>query len=63
MYLFDPDGLLVEANDRYYEMTGVSSTGDKLPWSIDMMVGESKKTAQEMWDCTRRSVAFICYVY
>ncbi|CAN9249504.1 unnamed protein product [Alternaria alternata] len=50
MYLFDPDGLLVEANDRYYEMTGVSSTGDKLPWSIDMMVGESKKTAQEMWD-------------
>ncbi|CAN9229084.1 unnamed protein product [Alternaria alternata] len=59
MYLFDPDGLLVEANDRYYEMTGVSSTGDKLPWSIDMMVGESKKTAQEMWDCTRRSVAFI----
>ncbi|CAN9205051.1 unnamed protein product [Alternaria sp. RS040] len=50
MYLFDPDGLLVEANDRYYEMTGVSSTGDKLPWSIDMMVGESKKAAQEMWD-------------
>ncbi|CAN9226406.1 unnamed protein product [Alternaria alternata] len=55
MYLFDPDDLLVEANDRYYEMTGVSSTGDKLPWSIDMMVGESKRAAQEMWDCTRLS--------
>lgn len=63
MYLFDPDGLLVEANDRYYEMTGVSSTGDKLPWSIDMMVGESKRAAREMWDCTRRSMAFICYIY
>jgi PAS domain-containing protein len=59
MFLFTPEGLLLEANDRYYEMTGVSSTGDKLPWSIDMMVGKSKRVAQEMWDCTRRSVLII----
>jgi PAS domain-containing protein len=52
MYLFSPSGLLLEANDRYYKMTGVSSTGTKLPWSIDMLVGESKKAGQDMWDCT-----------
>jgi PAS domain-containing protein len=57
MFLFSPDGLLLEANDRYYEMTGVSSTGDKLPWTVDMMVGDSQKAGQEMWDCMRRFFA------
>ncbi|KAG9193014.1 hypothetical protein G6011_03049 [Alternaria panax] len=50
MFQFDTHGLLVEANDRYYEMTGVAPTGEKLPWSLDMMVGESQKVGQEMWD-------------
>jgi hypothetical protein len=62
MYLFTPDGLLLEANDRYYEMTGVSPIGDKLPWSIDMMVGESQKAGQDMWDCMRHFVSITCYV-
>jgi len=53
MYLFNPDGLLLEANEKYYEMTGVSPTGTKLPWTIEMMVGESKQVAQDMWNCTR----------
>ncbi|KAI4626928.1 uncharacterized protein J4E87_004269 [Alternaria ethzedia] len=50
MYLFNPDGLLLEANEKYYEMTGVSPTGTKLPWTIEMMVGESKQVAQDMWN-------------
>lgn len=50
MYLFDPEGRLLEANDRYYEMTGVLREDGEGPWSIDMMVGESLKAGQEMWD-------------
>ncbi|KAI4704216.1 hypothetical protein J4E81_001281 [Alternaria sp. BMP 2799] len=50
MYLFNPDGLLLEANEKYYEMTGVSPTGTKLPWTIEMMVGESRQVAQDMWN-------------
>ncbi|KAI4961996.1 hypothetical protein J4E86_001026 [Alternaria arbusti] len=53
MYLFNPDGLLLEANEKYYEMTGVSPTGTKLPWTIEMMVGESKQVAQDMWNSSR----------
>ncbi|KAF2820468.1 hypothetical protein CC86DRAFT_332913 [Ophiobolus disseminans] len=50
MFLFSPHGALLEANERYYEMTGVSSTGVKTAWTIGMMVGDSQKASQEMWD-------------
>jgi PAS domain-containing protein len=61
MFLFDPDGLLLEANDKYYEMTGVSSPGDKLRWSIDMMVGDSQEAAKELWEYTGHPYANVLF--
>jgi PAS domain S-box-containing protein len=56
MYLFNPKGRLLEANDRYYEMTGVSKEDAEEGWSIDMMVDTSKKTAQDLWDYITREL-------
>jgi PAS domain S-box-containing protein len=52
MYLYDPDGRLLEANRRYYEMTGFPrETSGYEHWSTaDVFLGESKKTGFEMWD-------------
>ncbi|CAA9961490.1 Aerobic respiration control sensor protein arcB [Pyrenophora teres f. maculata] len=50
MFLFEPGGRLLEANDRYYEMTGVSPKEAEEPWSVEMMVGDSQRVSQEMWD-------------
>ncbi|KAF1945949.1 putative histidine kinase HHK16p [Clathrospora elynae] len=50
MYLFDPQGRVWEANDRYYEMTGTSREDGARPWSREMMADESQEAAQEMWN-------------
>jgi PAS domain-containing protein len=48
MYLFDPDGVLLEANDRYYEMTGHSRDCPETPF-LDYMAEGSKKACKDMW--------------
>jgi PAS domain S-box-containing protein len=52
MYLYDPDGRLLEANERYYEMTGFPRERSGYEhWSAaDVFLGESKKTGHEMWE-------------
>jgi PAS domain-containing protein len=51
MFLYDPEGLLLEANDRYYEMTGIPREESRVPWySSGMMADASQITAKEMWD-------------
>ncbi|PZC99146.1 BaeS, Signal transduction histidine kinase [Pyrenophora tritici-repentis] len=50
MFLFEPGGRLLEANDRYYEMTGVSPKEAEEPWSVEMMMGDSQRVSREMWD-------------
>ncbi|EMD90546.1 hypothetical protein COCHEDRAFT_79388 [Bipolaris maydis C5] len=50
MCLFDADGHLLEANDRYFEMTGIShdTIGKCMP--NEMMPEQSLEVAQSMWD-------------
>jgi PAS domain S-box-containing protein len=51
MFLYDPEGHLQEANDRYYEMTGISREPSIVPWySSGMIADASQKPAKEMWD-------------
>jgi PAS domain S-box-containing protein len=50
MYLFDPDGVLLEANDRYYEMTGYARE-DTDEFGFNKVLAEgSQQVAKEMWD-------------
>ncbi|KAF1953321.1 hypothetical protein CC80DRAFT_494610 [Byssothecium circinans] len=51
MYLFDPDGCLLEANERFYEMTGHSRDDDR-PFSFlnYMADAEHRVRVQAMWD-------------
>ncbi|KAF5851903.1 hypothetical protein GGP41_000640 [Bipolaris sorokiniana] len=67
MCLFDAEGRLLEANDRYFEMTGVShdTIGDFMP--DDVMAEQSLETAQNMWDellrthkSTSRELQYAC---
>lgn len=49
MYLFSPDGVLLEANDRYYEMTGHDRDNIyQLPF-LDHIAEGSRKLAEDMW--------------
>ncbi|KAF1927776.1 aerobic respiration control sensor protein arcB [Didymella exigua CBS 183.55] len=50
MYLFDPDGMLLEGNDRYFEMTGHPREGCKEFSFLELMAEESKGPCQDMWD-------------
>jgi PAS domain S-box-containing protein len=50
MYLFDPEGVLLEANDRYYEMTGYARE-DSEEFGFNKFLAEgSQQVAKEMWD-------------
>jgi PAS domain S-box-containing protein len=49
MYLFDPDGALVEANDRYYEMTGIPREDSDDLGFMKVVDEESKPVARKMW--------------
>lgn len=49
MYLFSPDGVLLEANERYYEMTG-HDRYDESPFAfLNAMDDDSRKRAGEVW--------------
>jgi PAS domain S-box-containing protein len=50
MYLFDPEGVLLEANDRYFEMTGISREDSDAIGFIKVMADESQEAAKDMWD-------------
>jgi PAS domain S-box-containing protein len=50
MYLYSPDGVLLEANDRYYEMTGHSrETREELSF-LELMAEGSRDICKTMWD-------------
>lgn len=49
MYYIDPDGLILEANDRYYEMTGLSrDNAKKISW-MDTIVEHSRPAVERGW--------------
>lgn len=54
MYLFNPEGMLLEGNDRYFEMTGHPREGYREFSFLDLMAEESKGPCQEMWDDLHR---------
>jgi PAS domain S-box-containing protein len=49
MYLFDPEGVLLEANDRYFEMTGTPRDDNNNHEFIDIIADGSYAVAKEMW--------------
>ncbi|KAK4180903.1 hypothetical protein QBC36DRAFT_319342 [Triangularia setosa] len=52
MFLISPKGVLHEANDRFFEMTGHSRDNNsqyEMSW-MDIMVEESAKTMREGWE-------------
>ncbi|KAF1849517.1 putative histidine kinase HHK16p [Cucurbitaria berberidis CBS 394.84] len=50
MYLFDPEGRLLEANDRYYEMTGHPREVEFELSFLTTVADESVSVARDMWD-------------
>lgn len=50
MYLFNPEGVLIEANERYYEMTGALRNSDEELGFISLFPEESQKEAMSMWN-------------
>jgi PAS domain S-box-containing protein len=50
MFLISPDGVLIEANDRWYEMTGhPRDETHEMSW-MDQIDDSSKKEMEEGWD-------------
>jgi PAS domain S-box-containing protein len=50
MYLYSPDGVLVEANERYYEMTGhPRETREELSF-LNLIAEGSRDICKSMWD-------------
>ncbi|CAI6252117.1 unnamed protein product [Periconia digitata] len=50
MYLFSPEGVLLEANERFYEMTGHPRDNDNPAEFLEYIVDhESQEKAQSMW--------------
>jgi PAS domain S-box-containing protein len=59
MYLFTCDGILLEANERYYEMTGYERDDDSPFAFLKPLSEESRRRAEVMWaemlkDCKPR---------
>ncbi|KAL1599790.1 hypothetical protein SLS60_007595 [Paraconiothyrium brasiliense] len=50
MYLFGPDGVLMEANERYYEMTGYLRDDDSAFAFLKPMNEESRSRCETMWN-------------
>jgi PAS domain-containing protein len=50
MYLFGPDGCLLEANDRYFEMTGAPRDDNEPHGFLKLLSEESHNEARDMWD-------------
>ncbi|KAF4334617.1 Hybrid signal transduction histidine kinase K [Fusarium beomiforme] len=47
MFLTSPEGILREANDRFYEMTGHSRDGGDMSWTD--LIKNSERTMEEGW--------------
>ena len=50
MYLFSPEGVLLEANYRYYEMVGLSKEDSGRMAFLDHIAESSRPVAQKLWD-------------
>jgi PAS domain-containing protein len=50
MFFFSPEGVLLEANDRYYEMTNQSRDDKNELGFLSLFVGESVQAALDMWN-------------
>lgn len=50
MYLFSPEAMLLEANDRYFELTGHLREGYREFSFLDIMAEESVVSCNDMWD-------------
>ena len=50
MYLYDPEGRLLEANERYYEMTGHPRDNDDELSFLNLVADESRDITQGMWN-------------
>jgi PAS domain S-box-containing protein len=50
MYLFSPEGVLLEANERYYEMTGHPRDETGQLSFLDLMESEYVQEAEDMWN-------------
>jgi PAS domain S-box-containing protein len=50
MFLVDPEGVLVEANDRYFEMTGVERGDVRAFAFMELMPGDSQADVKAYWD-------------
>jgi PAS domain S-box-containing protein len=49
MYLFDPEGVLLEGNERYFEMTGANRDDEENLSFLKLMADGSRGAAMEMW--------------
>ncbi|KAF2111100.1 aerobic respiration control sensor protein arcB [Lophiotrema nucula] len=49
MYLFNPDGVLLEANERYYEMTGHGRDDEREFAFLECLDDKSREKAERMW--------------
>lgn len=50
MFLFSPDGVLLEANERYYEMTSHSRENVYEMSFLDILAASSQPRAHDMWE-------------
>ncbi|KAF1918477.1 aerobic respiration control sensor protein arcB [Ampelomyces quisqualis] len=50
MYLYDTSGVLLEANDRYFEMTGAPRDDNDYFSFVKVVAEESQAVAKDMWD-------------
>ncbi|KAL6708618.1 hypothetical protein ACN47E_002599 [Coniothyrium glycines] len=50
MYLFNPEGVLLEANETYYEMTGHRRDNDDELSFLSVVDPESLQSTREMWE-------------
>lgn len=50
MYLFSPEGMLLEANERYFELTGHAREGYREYSFLGVMADESIEPCQKMWE-------------
>ncbi|KAF2822202.1 putative histidine kinase HHK16p [Ophiobolus disseminans] len=50
MYLFNPEGVLIEANDRYFEMSGFPRENEEEFGFIEVVADGSQDMAKGMWE-------------
>ncbi|KAF2628390.1 aerobic respiration control sensor protein arcB [Macroventuria anomochaeta] len=55
MYLFDPEGMLLEGNERYFAMTGHVKEDYKELSFLDLVAEESVGACKEMWQDLQRT--------